>query len=74
MTQFIIGLTVGVPVGFVACSLLCIEKRTDRRNHPERRKWAPSHFIECWSDGMWISQDRRRTPDRRLDSILVRES
>ena len=44
-----------------------------RRKSRDRRSWSsmpPLPFKDC--DGVWVAKDRRKTVDRRLNSIEVR--
>jgi hypothetical protein len=50
-------------------------EREDNRNSMDRRAWNPmprTPFRD--SNGQIVRKDRRRTPDRRLNNIQLREA
>ena len=45
-----------------------------RDNYERRRQEAIVQFPIITTQGIWVRNDRRKMPDRRLSNILVRET
>jgi len=76
MLYFLSGLTAGGVVGYVTCSLLCINRLAKQQHitrvHPyDRRGGHLAQFPLTDCDGALVLADRRIQSDRRLHNSRV---
>ena len=74
MLYFLYGLTAGGVVGYVTCSLLCINRLAKQRSMTrvhsyDRRGRHLAQFPLTDSDGTLVLADRRMQPDRRMHNL-----